>query len=92
MYFEVDLSTVPPSVELREAGDFTSFSVRVGSSPHAWVAPEPIRSLAGGVAGQAEWNDGLETMITFARAHGWVGEDGAIRAHVTYEDQALPDR
>lgn len=82
MYITVDLSSVPPAVELCDPHDFASFSVRVVPARHAWVAPETLRSLAGGLGSLPEWNEGLEAMTAFARRHGWLDESGAIRAHV----------
>ena len=37
---------------------------------------------AGGYGLDAEWNESFERMVMFAREHGWVSPDGAIRAHI----------
>lgn len=90
MYIEVDLSTVPPALELREPHDLTSFSVRVRSATHAWTTPETIRSLAGDLAAQAEWNERFEKMVAFARQRGWIGDDDSIRAHIEFQPAGVP--
>ena len=47
----------------------------------AFISPEALRRLAGGVA-SPDWLDGLRSMTGFARDKGWVDEGGWIQAHV----------
>lgn len=48
---------------------------------HAWVAEEALRALAP-CRGDPAWAAGLAGMIAFARKHGWVDDQGGIRAHI----------
>ena len=82
VYVEVDLSTVPPGTTLQEPEDLKSFRLVVRSAEHASVAPEELLRLAGSRADAPDWRQQFEAMVEYARAEGWVREDGAIRAHV----------
>jgi hypothetical protein len=83
VHLEIDLATVPPTVALREPDDFTAFDVVVVEVEHAWVGVEVVRSLAGPArAGDPAWSEVLQAMVAYAEGHGWVREDGAMRAHV----------
>jgi hypothetical protein len=79
---EIDLATVPPTVALREPDDFTAFDVVVVEPEHVWIEVDALRSLAGARADDPAWGEGLRAMVAYADRHGWVREDGAIRAHV----------
>lgn len=48
---------------------------------HAWIAPDLPARLASRTADD-EWAAGFAKMVAVAANHGWVREDGAIRAHV----------
>lgn len=49
---------------------------------HAWVDVEAVRRAAGGRVG-ARWDADFAGMLDYARAKGWLSEDGtAIQAHV----------
>lgn len=82
---------------LRDPDDFKGFSVRVvGDDPatealgklgradddHVFVDPAVLLRLAGERAGEAEWRQSYDEMVAFAVKHGWVDDDGFIRAHV----------
>jgi hypothetical protein len=82
MYIEIDLSVVPPRVQLREPDDFKAFSVAVIEPEHAWVGPDALRELAGDRASDPKWLEQLDGMLAFAASKGWVREDGAVRAHL----------
>ncbi|GAB2848455.1 hypothetical protein GCM10022221_54770 [Actinocorallia aurea] len=82
MYLTVDLSSVPPAVELHEPDDFAAFSVRIAQATHAFVTPDTLRALAGDLAASPEWNDGLAAMLAHASKNGWLDGSGAIRAHL----------
>jgi hypothetical protein len=86
MYIEIDLTTVPPALALREADDFKGFKVVAGRPEHAFVAPEALRSLAGDRADDDTWREQLDGMLAYAASKGWVRQDGAVRAHVEWED------
>lgn len=56
------------------------------------LAPPPaVRRLAEeaataeGLVLDAEWEEGFEAMVEYARGMGWVSDDGALRAHVVWE-------
>jgi hypothetical protein len=82
MYIELDIATIPPLVSLREPEDFGSFKVVVRGGSHAHVLPDTLRELAGELGLDPEWQRGFDGMVGYARAHGWVDPNGAIRAHV----------
>ena len=56
---------------------------------HAWVRPDAIRALSA-MAGDPEWDAGFAAMCAFAKEHGWVGQNGGIRAHIDYLPEACP--
>ncbi|AQZ53042.1 flavin reductase family protein [Martelella mediterranea] len=58
---------------------------------HIWVRPDAIRALSP-LAGQAEWEAGFSEMMRFAAKHGWIDDQGRIRAHIeTFEGQPAVD-
>jgi hypothetical protein len=80
----VDVSQVPPVVEVREAGDLSRFSVAVVAPSHAWVRPEVLAELSGREGDEA-WQEELAGMVRFADSQGWVDDAGRVRAHVEVE-------
>jgi hypothetical protein len=58
---------------LREDGD------------HVAVDPVALRSLAGAAATDT-WDEGLAAMVAYAAGKGWVEADGAILAHVEWQE------
>jgi hypothetical protein len=82
MQIHVDLSTIPPELELREADDFTRFSVTASPVAETHVAPDALESLAGQLASDPDWRGRLQGMFDYAQGKGWIRGDGAIRAHV----------
>jgi hypothetical protein len=54
------------------------------------VPVEAVRRLAGRSAAHRgrtlgpRWESGLTAMLEYASAHGWVDDDGAVRAHVEW--------
>lgn len=50
---------------------------------HAWVRPDAVRALSP-LAGDPEWDAAFANMLSFAESHGWIGENGGIRAHIDY--------
>jgi hypothetical protein len=85
MYLEIDVSTMPPEVVLKEPDDFKRFDIVIPNVENAYVSPEELRRLAGRRAEDEEWRQGLEQMISFAKSHGWVADDGSIQAHIKRE-------
>ena len=66
---------------------------RVGTregDAHIWLSPQVLRFLSC-QAGNAEWETGFAAMLQFAKQHGWVNEQGQVRAHITLavEDQVV---
>ena len=49
---------------------------------HVFVEPDALRALAGARASDPVWAASFEQMVAFAATHGWISEDGAIRAHL----------
>lgn len=86
MYIEIDLESVPPTISLQEATDFTSFKVVATRPEHAHVSVAALRDLAGEErASDAAWAVNFDKMLAYAQSKGWVREDGAIRAHVEWK-------
>ncbi len=81
MYIEVDPTVIPPLVRLAEPNDFTSFKVVTLAPPHANIPVETLKSLAGDLADDREWQTGLERMLAYANEKGWLSEAG-IAAHI----------
>lgn len=87
MYIEIDLTTVPPEVCLREPDRFDELHVEVRRTDHVRVRPEHLLELAGDRAQEPRWREGFEAMIAYAARRGWVDEQG-VRAHVESLDDA----
>jgi hypothetical protein len=88
MYFEIDLTSVPPIVALREPDDFKSFKVVLRGEDHAHVDPEEIARFAAPRSEDPAWQEGMAKMLAFAADHGWVRDDGAVRAHVEWPERS----
>jgi hypothetical protein len=82
MLIDIDVSVVPPVLTLTEPDDFSRFSVRVAISDHTYVAPSTVKELAMDHAKDTAWLAGFESMLQYASTAGWVGKDGAVRAHI----------
>ncbi len=50
----------------------------------AHLEPASLRSLAGGDGPDDAWVAGFDAMVAGAVEHGWVDEDGCLRAHVDW--------
>jgi hypothetical protein len=85
MRIEFDLTQVPPAVTLHDPEDFTSLKVVAAQPEHAFVGPGVLEALAGEHATDPEWRAGLAAMLRYADEHGWVREDGSVRAHVDWQ-------
>ena len=86
MQIKIDLSIVPPEVTLLDPENFKEFSVEVKSADHAWVDPSTVESLAGELAQEPAWQQGLKDMLKYASSQGGVDHTGAVRAHITNGD------
>lgn len=83
MRIELDLSTVPPTLELADADDCTALSLRIRPTSHAHVPVGLLRALAEDHPVGADWEDRFAAMLTYADSRGWIrGEDGAVRVHI----------
>lgn len=92
MIVRIDASN-PPVLE--DADNFRAFKLvcaaprdtcaeafaRVGrmDGDHVWIDAGWLRANG---RPDAEWQAGLDKMITFAAGAGWVDDKGAIRAHI----------
>ena len=59
---------------------------RLSCDGHAWVRPDCLRALLP-VDLPADWEAGFARMTEFARSRGWIGEGGAIRAHIEFRER-----
>jgi len=85
MYVRVDLGSIPPVIALYEADDLTSLKVIVRNVDTTYLSADTLRELAGSLASDPGWQEGFANMLDYARLHGWVRDDGAVRAHVEPE-------
>jgi hypothetical protein len=55
----------------------------------AFIAPHTVRRLARAASGDAppgaDWDERFDAMVEQAAQHGWIADDGAIRAHIEWE-------
>jgi hypothetical protein len=98
MYLDVDVSSHPAAITLREPEDFKAFKLvrrgegdlaaavadvgRVDDQDHVYVRPDAVRALAGALGHDARWQENFEAMLDAADEHGWIANDGTVRAHV----------
>lgn len=59
---------------------------RLSCDGHAWVRPDCLRALLP-VDIPAGWEAGFARMTDIARSRGWIGEGGAIRAHIEFRER-----
>lgn len=94
----IDISSAgSDGIALHEPDDFRAFSVlladegaraelgrlgRVADDDHVFVDPEKLKALAGDRGRDPDWLRSLDAMLAFAAEHGWVADDGFVRAHV----------
>ncbi len=83
MIIDVDLTSVPPRISLREADDFKSFKL-LAHGEHAFVDRETLLAMDGARAQDADWVAALDGMLAFAASKGWVNDDGETRAHIEH--------
>jgi hypothetical protein len=81
VYIHIDLTQLPPSVEVCEPDEFNSFSVVASVPPHVWIEPGTVAHIAGRTS-DAAWRERLAGMIDYAASKGWVNEHGQVRAHI----------
>jgi hypothetical protein len=80
----VELDAELNLVGLRDANDFGALKVVAAQASHVWVSREEFVALAGDQVNDATWLEGLDKMFAYAESHGWLNEDGAVRAHVEW--------
>ena len=83
--------------ELLNPTDFTSFDIinEAGSvdslnqlgkvsadGMHVFVDLDIVNRLAGDLGDDGDWLSGLQKMVEYADAHGWVDQSRRVRAHV----------
>jgi hypothetical protein len=57
----------------------------VSEGGHAWLSVDGLRALAGDRTEEQDWNDGFNSMVSYAQARGWLSsEGGEIRAHIEW--------
>ena len=54
-----------------------------------WIAPAVLRFLSFHHAGEALWEAGFARMLAYAAKAGWVDEQGAVRTHITPNDEEV---
>jgi hypothetical protein len=57
---------------------------RMTADGHVVVDVTAVKALAGELATQSGWLASLDGMLAYAGAHGWLDDNGAIRAHVKW--------
>jgi hypothetical protein len=84
MYIEVDLSTLPPALLLREVENFRELKVVATAVAETTISPDAMRGMLADEPREEGWDARLEEMIAAAAVHGWVAEDGSVRAHLEW--------
>jgi len=100
MEIEIDLTQDVPPIALLQPTDFRSFkivatgdrerlataiqSIGRAAGEDAFVEPAALRRLAGDLGRDPGWSESLDRMVAYAAEHGWVSDDGAVRAHVEW--------
>lgn len=57
----------------------------VAEDGHAFIEVDAVRRLAGDLAEDPGWSEGLEKMLAYAGSKGWMDPSGtAIQAHVEW--------
>lgn len=84
MLIEVDLSSIPPRVEMHAADDVSTLKVRVNRPAHAHIERSEIVRLAGPHGDDETWLSDLDASLKKAAEHGWAA-NGSIRAHVEWQ-------
>jgi len=56
---------------------------RLDASGDAFIEPEAVRFRAAGQVADG-WDERFTAMLDAARSRGWLGDDGAIQAHVEW--------
>jgi hypothetical protein len=98
MLLHIDLNAERADVTLRDVDNFRAFQIEaVGhrhsmdeaivpygrwDGDHVWLRPDAVKEAAGARGRDAEWQAGFQAMITYAEQHGYLGDDGSLRAHV----------
>jgi hypothetical protein len=83
MIIDVDLTSVPPVVSLRDPDDFASFRI-VARGGHAYIDRTVLLALVGARSDDPDWVEHTDAMLAFAASKGWVNDAGATRAHVEF--------
>ena len=102
MYFDINLGPEPPVVSLQDLDNFRMFQIeasgpreRIGEAiaPYgrwdgefAWFDPDKVTEAAGARAAEPSWQEGFRSMCDYGAQHGYIGEDGSIRAHVEWRE------
>jgi hypothetical protein len=73
-----------PDAGMRAALEETG--VRFSSDDaHAFVDPGLVERLAQAAAVDDSWAAGFAKMTEYAKSKGWIGADGAVRAHTVWD-------
>ena len=83
---EFALTSEIPRERAPEVADALSRSKagELADDAHAYILVDWLVLYSGRIA-DAEWRKGLDAMLTYAGAKGWIREqDGAVRAHVEW--------
>ena len=93
----------PHGLSVIDPDDFAGFSVVTALTPaelhdrvrtlglgrsdgdHVWLEPQAIRAAIGSPT--QTWDSGFAAMTSFAAKHGWLDDEGRIRAHIEPDTQ-----
>jgi hypothetical protein len=73
--------TGPPNRVTEVAAALAPLGTVDADGGHAHLRPEAVRGLTDA---DDTWDAGFGTMVDYARTHGWVDDDGRVRAHVEW--------
>jgi hypothetical protein len=55
---------------------------KMADEDHVMMNRKALLALPGARPEDANWADSFQQMVNYADQHGWVGDDGSIRAHI----------
>jgi hypothetical protein len=78
------LTGTAPSLDARAALASAGIVI-TDDGGHGFIEPATFSRLAGALAADPAWQQGLATMVAFATDKGWTDEAGRIRAHAEWD-------
>jgi hypothetical protein len=65
------------------------YGVLDGAGEHAFLQADAVPRLAGDTGAEPGWRSRYEAMLAFAGSHGWIDDQGRVRAHVEFRSELI---